>query len=203
MLTDLFIQYPVVLYGLIGVSCLLLPLLLLFAILSFAQGREFSTPLFKIGPKAPPLAPSALPPRLSQEGIEELAATLKQRVEEHLRSLPTPAAPLAFQPPSLEDSALQLVAMQLAIDRSVQAIVLSHGGGWAGCSMAPFETFYDLARSHGIIDQRTLDEINDLRNLTSLATYGDLIPDEQFSDAERLATKIMGTLHEIPPGEYH
>jgi hypothetical protein len=202
-MTDLLIQYPLLLYALIGVSCLLFPLLLVFAVLSIAQGREFWTPLFKIGPKPVPPSTAALTPRLSQEEIERVTTTLKERVEEHIRSIPPSAPPATFPVPSPEDPALQLLAMQLAIDRRVMAIVLSQGGGWAGSTWAPFEAFYDLARSNRIIDQGTLDEINDLRDLTSLATYGDFIPDEQFNDAQKLAAKIMGALDEIPPGQYH
>jgi len=202
VISDLFIEYPVLLYLLIALSCLFLPVLLLLAVISFAEGREFSTPLFKIGPKVhSPHAPAALE-GVSEKDLDKAVTRVRQSLEDYSRTLLAGTQPAVFEPAPLPDRTLQLIALKLTIDRRVRDIVFAQGGHWAGSSLAPFSAFYSLAKSSSVIPEDVLREIEDLETLLIPGVYGDPMDDDQFRDTQRLAAKIMQDLDEVPPGPH-
>jgi len=198
MLEDLLTQFPWLIYVLLALACVLLPVIIALAFVGFIQGREVSTPLFKVGPKHQPQPP----PSISEEQMQEVAARVRATLQDYRKRQSKSPKPRSPHIPGVPQRTARIVALKLAIDRNVRDIVLAWGGGWAGSSIAEFETFHELAQQHGIIPDAVLQDISDFNWLSKPGIYGDPVYPSLLKDLDDLAAKILRELSALPKGMY-
>jgi hypothetical protein len=203
-MTEIILQYPIILYILIALSFIILPIVIIMAVVGFIQGREFSTPLFRIGAKIPS-GPSSLhshpaDPQIAEEQMDEIIERVRSKLEEFKEERGLSDQALSIRPPNLPGHTIDLFSLRVEIGRKVREIVLSHGGGWAGSSLATFETFIELAIQHNLISRQLAQDIQGFEFLIKPGIYGDEIGNEQYRDATQLASKILRQLDEVEPG---
>ena len=201
-MVELVIQYPWLLYLLIFLALLIFPLLVGMAVVGFIQGREVSIPIFRVGPH-----PSSNPPQvqsielsmsgITDENIDDITERVRERLEKYKAEEGISEEAVPLDRDVLSDHSVDLYRMKVAIGKKVREIVLSWGGGWAGSSLASFETFYDLAGQHNLIPDEILQDIQAFEWLLRPGIYGDQIGAEQYQEISQLAAKILDQLDEI------
>jgi hypothetical protein len=172
------------------------------AIVGFTQGREVSIPIFRVGPK-----PSSSPPQvprielsmspISEENIDQITEKVRERLEKYKEDEGISEEIVPFDPDVLPDQSIDLYRMKVAIGKKVREIVLSWGGGWAGSSLASFETFFELASQHNLVPEEILQDIQAFEWLLRPGIFGDQIGPEQYLEISQLATKILDQLDEV------
>jgi hypothetical protein len=191
---ELLTQYPWLVYLLTALACLVLPVVIVLYAIGFAQGREVSTPLLKIGSK--PAAPPA--PSLTEQQVDDIAARVGHKLEKY-RKERSKARKKPVSIPGLPAQTAKVFALDLAIGRCVREAVLAWGGGWAGSSVAGFDTYIDLAEQHDVLPAPLLQDIRDFKWLIRPGIYGDRIGTTQLRDIEDLAAKILKDFKSLPP----
>jgi hypothetical protein len=204
-MVELIAQYPFILYLLLCLSILVFPLVAILGIVGFIQGREFSTPVFKVGAR-PGLvgSPGGTPGRtegpISEAQLEDIAERVRARLDAYKEQEGLSDETLLFQPPELPDNTMSLFAMKTAIGRRIRELVLSHGGAWAGSSWASLETFLGHARNMNLLDDGLWEDVGSFEWVITPGIYGDEIGEEQFRDASQLGSKILRQLDEVEMG---
>ena len=194
-------QYPFVVWVILILAIIAIPLLIILAIMSFRQGREFSTPLFKFGPRVHSTDNSQekgpIPRNFTENELDDIVERVRIRLIEYRNKKAITEATLMPNLPDLPKYTFELFKMNVRIFRKVREIVLSWGGGWAGSSIASFDTYFDLAIQHKLVNEVIIQDIRDFEWISKPGIYGDEISQEQFNDAAQLAGKIMMQLNEI------
>ena len=206
-LISLFDKNPWLLYVLLGFIFLLLAL---FAFGIF-QGREVSIYPPKIGPKIRKSDRSSVTQSQQQtqnvniyqsftsEQIEEVASRVAEKVVTIRKEVGNQPPRFLYQPPELSYSLEYIYSARHEIERKVRNLVLSHGGGWAGASMAGFNKYLDFARIGGVIPQELYNEIVDFFILyTQPMINFEEVSEEQLQEVQYLAAHINHQLDTIP-----
>jgi hypothetical protein len=195
-MVEFFGNYPFLLYLILGLGCLLLPFLLIitfiFLILSYRQGREFSTPIFKFGQK-PKEKSDQIPianiqnifspsPLINHDQTEEFL----QRINAKIESIRTENHHLStnsiYNPPGLPSLITYIYQVRWDIETKIKKWVLTKGGGWAGCSIASLYGYLDNAKILGF-PESLIKEILDYYSYSEYIIYSiQLSEDEKTSD---------------------
>ncbi len=122
---------------------------------------------------------------LTQEQMEEVINRVVAKVQVILTESQNKSPDDSYQPPKLSDRMIYTYEVRHDIEKRIRWLVLSVGGGWAGCSMAHFDTYFDLATSFKLISENLSNEIKDLYNYTIF-----LINSEDVSAIEFLQLQI-------------
>jgi hypothetical protein len=187
-----------VIYILIGSSCFILPIVVVTALLVIRQGREFSTPWFKFGPKeklqeSQPVGAFIIP-AISAITEEQLNEKIRIAVRETANGFKSevknqPPSQL-FQPPKLSDREIYIHAVLKEIKNKLAGIVINWGGPWAGVSLADLENFLSKAESHNLIPDYLASDIKNFLANANMLIVSVSISDESFLEMQYLAAKI-------------
>jgi hypothetical protein len=202
---DLIAQYPIILYLLLCLSILVFPLVAVLGLVGFVQGREFSTPLFKVGARPAPTPPLGVPSDqlhtpMTEDQLADIAERVRAKLDEYKKEEGLTDETLLLKLPNLPKHTIDLFAMKVAIGQRVREIVLSYGGAWAGSSWASLDTYFELAQNLGVLDKQLVEDIGSFDWVITPGIYGDEIGEDQFRDASQLASKILRQLEKIEPG---
>ncbi len=106
-----------------------------------------------------------------------------------------------YQPPELSDTLKYIYSARHEIEKKIRSLVLSTGGGWAGCSMAGFDNYLEKARVVNVISQDLHDEITDFifMYMQPMINYEDVL-EEQLQEVQYLVAHINRQLDAIPLG---
>ena len=115
--------------------------------------------------------------------LEEISNQTDNQNTEHL-----------YIPPELNERVIYLYSVKHDIHKKIQEIVLSHGGGWAGHSMAEFSTFFSLARDHNLINEHVANEIIDFNSYSITLINQKEISNTEFLRIQLLADQINSHL---------
>lgn len=181
-MSDAIIQFlierPVLMYALIGLSTLLAIAAFGVIVRVIWKGGKVTTKWFTIEP--PPLA---------KETQQELENRISQKVEEAKKEEAVQPG-ISYTPPPLHERAIQLHAARYDIQQRIMGKVLEHGGGWAGVSLASFETFLDLAETHNVLSNSLIKDIKDYLDYTS-QTHLFVNNSGMYEQAQFLAASII------------
>ena len=164
--------------------------ILIFVII---QGREVSIGSFKIGKREIISKTSSL----SQSQMNELAKRISENVKEIKTELENLQPGAVYEPTKLSDRHLYIYSARNDIQIKIARIIESNDG-WAGISLASFETFFSLVQEHHLIYDGLVQEIKDFYALTSPMLVHDTVDDFEFVQAQYLATNINLQLAQIP-----
>jgi hypothetical protein len=192
---ELLAQYPWLLYLLTALACLVLPAVIILYAIGFAQGREVSTPLLTIGSK--PAVPPAT--ALTEQQVDDIAVRVGHNLEKYRKEKSKARRKKTPSIPGVPAQTAKIFALELAIGRCVREAVLAYGGGWAGSSIAGFDTYFELAEQHNVLPAPLLQDISDFKWLIRPGIYGDHIGTTQLRDIEDLAAKILKDFKSLPP----
>jgi hypothetical protein len=184
-LLALYEQNPLsLLYFIFGV--LLVGFIIVF-VAGIIQGRGFSLWGLRIDPRLRPLISSEM-------DIDEITEIVSKKMSgEALRK-----EDFIFATPVLSERVIYIYAARHYIRRKITNIILENNG-WAGISMASFDTFFTLARDHQLISLKLAEDINEFIIYTRSLLMEDNIPDDVFQNIQTLYTLIKIQLDEIPP----
>lgn len=202
-LENILINNPWLLNLITLVSCCLLPIILLFAMIGIATGRTFSTPFFTIGPKEP--SKSETPPTfqnvinnnapgMTTEQMDQLAERITQKAETIKQQDNQSAVKYYYQPPALPEHLAYILSVRFDIEQKVASIVLTYGGPWAGSSMATADKFFDLASRHNLIPKQLEQEIADFYSFTQIFLRGLTVDDNSMLRIQYLASYLAREL---------
>lgn len=216
-LLEFFKQYPFVLYVLIIFAVVVI----VIALVNLKQGRSFTSPIFGFGGKeekkqgaipqgqqpAIQQAPSVQQSpsiqniinagtlSLSDEQKDDIANRVAEKVRVIRRDVDYQPANVLYRPPNLPERIAYIYAARHDIAAKVRNIVLNPGGAWAGHSMADFNTFIDLARTHSLISRELAQEISEFYYFTQISlNQSNVDSDEQFLEIQYLALDISRRL---------
>lgn len=128
------------------------------------QGREFHYGKLIIGKKHESFESFGAPDETPQTelDIDGIAERVKEKIAQEKSSKEIPT----FTPPKLSEQQIYLFSARQDIRVRLIDIVLSHGGGWAGVSMASFNKFYNLAKDNNLISKRLASDIHEFMIFT-------------------------------------
>lgn len=209
VLITLLEQNPWLVYPTVLASCVIVPVIGTLALIAFAQGRQIQFWIFTIGAKVadtPPAPPQPTPihihpepAQIAPEQIEELAKRVAARVREIKTQEPESPPSRSSELPLLSKELDYLLRARLEIDRHLGRIVVGWGGGWAGVSLAPVETFLEYALRPGLISSQLGDDIKQFLYLTQILFSGGGTGGLDEEDAPVLAAHILQELERIKP----
>jgi hypothetical protein len=134
---------------------------------------------------------------ISEENIDQITERVRERLEKYKEEEGISEEIVPFYGDDLPDQSLDLYRMKVAIGKKVREIVLSWRGGWAGSSLASFETFIGLAGQHSLIPEEILQDIEAFEWLLLPGIFGDQIGPEQYQEISQLTAKILDQLDEV------
>jgi hypothetical protein len=164
-----------------------------FGIAAIKKGRPFGTPLFNFGGK-----PAN---ELSKEEYAEIIRVVVKEVTSNQELDNNPKPKYFFTPSEIPDKTKYVYAAKLEIDRKIRDIAYSHGGGYAGITLARPARFYDALKMWDILDSDVDAALSAFDFTIRPADFGDEISDTQFNDIQYLYKYIMDRLENIPLGE--
>ncbi len=204
-MVPLLAQYPLLIYLLIFATCLVLPVVVIMAIIVIRQGREFSTPLFKFGPKeikqSPQTIGTLIVPGVSgitdEQLKEKIKAVVKETVNEYRAEIKNQPPGQLYQPQNLSNREIYLYAVRKEIKEKLSTIVLSLGhGAWAGISQADLEVYLVMAQDFKVIPEHLVSDIKSFIGYARILLVSGNIPDDSYLEMQYLAAKINAGLNE-------
>jgi hypothetical protein len=127
---------------------------------------------------------------LNQEQLDEVISRVSAKVQTiQIKAQYKPPNAL-YQPPKLSDRLIYIYEVTHDIRNKIHKLVLSWGGGWAGCSMADLDSYLEKATSFNLIPESIANEINDFHSYTLSIINGDDVSDTQFLRIQYLAANI-------------
>lgn len=105
---------------------------------------------------------------------------------------------ILYQPPELSDTLKYIYSARHEIEKKVRHLVLSHGGGGAGSSMAGFDIYLDNAFRGNIISPELFAEITDFFIMYTQPTINfEETSEELLKEIQYLAAHINHQLDSI------
>ncbi len=151
------------------------------------QGRGISLWGLKIDPKITPTTST----EIDMDGLAE-------RISEKLSKEKFPKDQLRYSPPELSEQQTYIYSARQDIRDKISDIVMSHGGGWAGVSMASFGTFFELAKDHKLITERLAGDINEFMMYTRTLLNEDPISESGYKNVQEFYELIRIQLDSTP-----
>ncbi|MCJ7622746.1 MAG: hypothetical protein MUO76_04520 [Anaerolineaceae bacterium] len=188
---ELLNMYPFLIWVILILAVIAIPLIISLVVTAVRQGRELKTPWISLGPK---LQESL---KIGEEEIKKIAQRVQEELSTYRQEEGLTEESLSPDIQDFPEYTINLFKMDLMIGRKIRDIVLGWGGGWAGHSWASFETYFDLAQSHKLVDESIFKEIGEFKWISNPGIFGDDISEGQYRDAEQLAGKILRQLDEI------
>jgi hypothetical protein len=127
---------------------------------------------------------------ISQEQMVELADMVTRRIKDFRQEVGNQPPSRIYKPSIPPEKINYIYFVRHDIESKIKNIVLGHGGPWAGASMASFDTFLDLAKTHHLISEQLAQGINDFYFFTQAMLHSEQINDEHFLEIQYLAAKI-------------
>jgi hypothetical protein len=104
---------------------------------------------------------------------------------------------IKYHPSPLPDGLMYIYSERYTIEQTIRGLVIGIGGGWAGCSIAPFENYMEIAEKIPYFPKELLKEITDFYEVTDLIiTLGD-IPESRIAEINFLAENINYQLQRV------
>ncbi len=129
-------------------------------------------------------------PVLNHEQIEEVANRITEKVKNIQAELHNRPPEALYQPPRISDRLIYIYEVWHDIENKIRWLVLSWGGGWAGCSMADFDSYFEKAKMANLMPEGLANEINDFYYYTRSIINGGDVSDTQFLRIQYLAANI-------------
>jgi hypothetical protein len=193
---DLMKQYP----SLLIILVIVIAIVIIIAVVNLFRGSEFSTPILKFGKKSDNQqniqrtviqnVVNANSLSLSEEQLDMMVNHVVQGVKDSKSDVNINSHEPLYKPQKLPEGIEFIFTSRYSIERMIRGMVLKYAGGWAGCSIAPFENYLDLAVNNKIIPEELKKEINDYYYVTEMTlNIGDL-PAHRFLEIKYLAANI-------------
>jgi len=101
-------------------------------------------------------------------------------------------------PPQNVPSGIQYIhSERYSIERIIRGMVLKAIGGWAGCSIAPFENYLEIASNSQYFPEKLLNEIREFFGITDMIlSLGDL-PESRYEEIKYLSMNIHNQLNRL------
>ena len=160
---------------------------LIIFIAGIIQGRGISLWGFKIDPRITPTTSN----NIDMEGLAE-------RISEKLSKEKFSKDRLRYSPPELSEQQAYIYSARQDIGEKISDIVLSFGGGWAGVSMANFDTFFDMAKDHKLISEKLAEDINEFMVYTTTLLNEDFISESGYNNVKEFYELIRIQLDSTP-----
>ena len=201
MLIELAKQYPTI------SIIVLIVIIILVGIIVF-QGRSIKLPWLEIGSKNSKKPESEKTergqnqkqnqtqnvqiytgPAFTKEQMEEVS----QRVFERIQAIQKEAMQkpdLLYNPPKLSPRIIYIYTARYDFKNKLAEIVENFGGGWAGISLAGFDSFFDKASTFQLIPDDLVNQINDFNIYVQQFIESGDVPDEPFAEIQLMAANI-------------
>ncbi|MEW5828758.1 MAG: hypothetical protein AB1846_07695 [Chloroflexota bacterium] len=135
-------------------------------------------------------------PTLTEEQIEMLLERITKKAQE-IQGSSKNISGILYHPPKLSDRHYYLFEAKKDVEDKVGAIVVTYGGGWAGVSLASYETFFEMAVTHNLIPEKLASDLNDFNLFVHFQMGNKIIDDQMFLEAQYLASNISQQLEWI------
>ena len=132
-------------------------LILISYIIAIIQGREISYWPPKIGVKPPktvikPISSTVAETKPIEINVDQRISELEKQLSNFAKEKETPG--VVFKPRPLPERVRYLLDVKMHFDSKIKSVVLSHGGAWAGASIASIDTYLEYLRMLESEDRR-------------------------------------------------
>ena len=126
--------------------------------------------------------------KINQEEVEEIINRVILKISKLKSAQQSTEQDSLYTLPRLSPRLIYVYSALHEIKKQLQWIVFSVGGGWAGCSMADFGTFFNLAQRFNLINN---DLAVDISNFYEYSRF--LLNNEDLSDLEYLRVQYLAS----------
>ncbi len=129
--------------------------------------------------------------------MDRIAGMFAERMREVEQEHESEPVDFPYDPPDLPAIVIRFFKIKAHIENKLRNIVLSHGGGWAGSSLADGEVFFELASNNNYISKELADRISLLYWEMRPYMGGHAPLDDTAYQIDYLATVIIEELERI------
>jgi hypothetical protein len=127
---------------------------------------------------------------LSDSEKTELVERITERIQDVQTRSQSQTLDALYKPPELSERIIYIFSARHDLEMKIRRLVLLYGGGWAGASMASFDTYFQLAVSNDLISKSVAGEFNDFYYFTQPMLNSDSVSDSQYLKIQYLAANL-------------